>query len=55
MNNDKQYIIVTCASALDLMKEVNRCLALGYIPLGGAIVLPVTGLQWAQTLIRKLN
>ena len=53
MENDKEYIIVVCATAIDLMKEVNKCLDKGYVPLGGAIILPVSGLQWAQTLIRK--
>ncbi len=53
--DDKEYIIVVSKDAISLMKEVNACLKIGYIPLGGAFILPVTGLQWAQTLIRKLN
>jgi hypothetical protein len=53
--NDKQYIIVVCASAIDLMREVNTCLGKGYIPLGGAIIIPELPLKWAQTLIRKMD
>lgn len=49
---ERNYTIIICATAQQLITEVNKCIKDGWIPSGGATTLLTTqGTRWHQTMI----